>query len=577
MTTDVDAAALDQSYFDFSPWGFWSRADDRARDRQLDHQRRLTAAHPDWQFGERCFVSEAAAVQNDVLRLGDRSYIAGHAYLSGEVIMGRDCTINTFTVVRGKITMGDAVRIGAHTSILGFNHTMSDPDTEVFRQPISTVGVNIGSDVWIGSQVVIVDGVTIGDKAMIAAGAVVVKDVPAGAVVGGNPARLLRWRVPPVEEANEQPTPTASGDLAGRVKAFAERARSEAAAVLDRYWDGDSGWFTDKPGGPIKVRPQCDAIEVADLLTGAAPSQLPAADQLDRLRRLQDPDSGLLPEIEPDGRPGPAPRSGLVGLWDRDSAYHILAVGYALDVLGSGFEHPVRAVADAEPAELLEFLDSLPWQEKAWSAGHYIDALGTALRWNLTRDERGRPGTVEALWGALALRVDPRTGMWGGRDGEDLLQVVNGFYRASRGTYAQFGLPLPHPERVIDTVLTHARVQRYFARDRQNACNVLDVIHPLWLAGRQTDYRREDVVALASSLLSDALGHWTPEQGFGFQAPSPAAASAPATVPGLQGTEMWLSIIWLLSDTVGVAGELGYKPRGVHRPEPAVSGVVRPR
>jgi hypothetical protein len=161
--------------------------------------------------------------------------------------------------------------------------------------------------------------------------------------------------------------------------------------------------------------------------------------------------------------------------------------------------------------------------------------------------------------------------MWGQPDaGGDMLQVVNGFYRASRGTYAQFGLPLPYPERVIDTVLAHVRTQRYFARDRQNACNVLDVTHPLWLAGRQTDYRRDDVLEIAGSLLSDAIGHWTDGQGFGFQAPSAAAASVAATAPGLQGTEMWLAIIWLLADILGVAGELGYRPRGVHRPEPAL-------
>ena len=568
MTTDVNTPATDQSYFDFSPWGFWSRSDEAAQQQQLDHQRRLAAEHPQWELGERCFISEAAAVQNDVLRMGDRSYIAGHAYLTDQVIMGRDCTINAYTVVRGKITMGDAVRIGAHTSILGFNHTMSDPDVEVFRQPISSQGVQIGSDVWIGSQVVIVDGVTIGDKAMIAAGAVVVKDVPDGAVVGGNPARVLRWRVPPTGSASASPSTPA--DLAGQLQAFADRARSEAGAVLDRCWDSDSGWFTDKPGTPIKVRPQDDAIEIADMLTGAAPTQLPVDAQIDRLRTLQDPESGLLPDVEPDGTPGAPPRSGLSGLYDRDSAYHILSVGYALDVLGSGFVHPIRAVSEAEPAELINFLRSLPWQERTWSAGHYVDAIGTALRWNLPRGERGRPGTAEAFWGWLGLHTDPRTGMWGEPDGQDLLQVVNGFYRASRGTYAQFGQPLPQPERVIDTVLTHARVQRHFAPERQNACNVLDVIHPLWLAGRQTDYRRDDVNKLAGSLLSDALKNWIPEQGFGFQAPSPAAASLEATTPGLQGTEMWLSIIWLLADTVGLAGQLGYRPRGVHKPEPAL-------
>src|SRR5690606_30634251 len=162
---------------------------------------------------------------------------------------------------------------------------------------------------------------------------------------------------------------------------------------------------------------------------------------------------------------------------------------------------------------------------------------------------------------------DPDTGMWGAaKDG--LLHMVNGFYRASRGTFAQFGVPLSYPERVIDTVLRHARDPRYVRPERQNACNILDIAHPLWLT-RHAGYRAEEVTALAGSLLSDALGHWTDGQGFGFQAPHPATTGLAATTPGLQGTEMWLAIVWLLADLAGVADALGYRPRGVHRPEPA--------
>jgi hypothetical protein len=168
----------------------------------------------------------------------------------------------------------------------------------------------------------------------------------------------------------------------------------------------------------------------------------------------------------------------------------------------------------------------------------------------------------------LGTHCDPRTGLWGGDGGPDLLQPVNGFYRASRGTYAQFGLPLPHPERVIDTVLAHAGQPRLFAADRQNACNVLDVAHPLWLAGRQTGHRRDEVVTLAGSLLRNALGRWVERQGFSFRTPYPGGDADPATVPGLQGTEMWLTIIWILADLLGLADVAGYAPRGVHRPEP---------
>ena len=209
--TQAVPAPFDHHHADFSPWSFWSRASDEEQQRQLALQQEAMSANPGMMIAESCFISELAAVQNERLELGPNSYIAAYAYLSGSLRTGRNCTVNAFAVVRGDITLGDAVRIGAHTSILAFNHTMTDPDTEVFRQPISSRGIVIGNDVWVGSHVVILDGVTVGDKAVIAAGAVVTKDVPAGAVVGGNPARLLRWRVAP--STSSDGGGQASGDL----------------------------------------------------------------------------------------------------------------------------------------------------------------------------------------------------------------------------------------------------------------------------------------------------------------------------------------------------------------------------
>ena len=54
--------------------------------------------------------------------------------------------------------------------------------------------IKIGNDVWVGARAIILDGVTIGDGAIVGAGAVVAKDVPAYAVVGGVPAKVLRYR-----------------------------------------------------------------------------------------------------------------------------------------------------------------------------------------------------------------------------------------------------------------------------------------------------------------------------------------------------------------------------------------------
>jgi hypothetical protein len=113
-------------------------------------------------------------------------------------------------------------------------------------------------------------------------------------------------------------------------------------------------------------------------------------------------------------------------------------------------------------------------------------------------------------------------------------------------------------------VLAHTQDRRRFTGDGYNACNVLDVIHPLWLAARQTDFGRTEGKIWAETMLSGILDRWVDGAGFAF-APD---GTDDRSIPGLQGTEMWLAIIWLLSDYLGHSDALGFRPRGVHRPEP---------
>ncbi|GAA2944078.1 hypothetical protein GCM10010458_31640 [Microbacterium luteolum] len=564
---------------EFSPWGFWSEADAAQREAQLDRQRALTEGRPERRLGAQCFVSELASVDHDALRLGDRTYIAAGAYLTGELLTGADCSINPYAVIRGRVTLGDAVRIGAHTSILGFNHSM-EPGTPVFRQPLTTKGIVIGDDVWIGSHAVILDGVAIGSHAVIAAAAVVTKDVPPGAIVGGNPARLLRWRVEPDDSASASESASVSVSVSsasgrgGRVQGgsglgeraarFGARVRADASALLARSWSDEAEIFVDRPGVAPTIRAQADAIEIADLLTGSAPPQMPPEEQIRRLHAWQDASTGAVAPLGVDG----IQRSGL-DFADGDVAYHVLSAGYALDLLGSEFPAALTWVTEATPESVVEHCRRLPWATDAWNAGHHIDGFGTALLWTKKAGLPVPEGVEEALFGWLLLHADPRTGVWGAatRD-RGLLPVVNGFYRASRGTFAQFGVPLPHPERVVDTVLEHARDPRWFSPGMRNACNVLDVAHPLWLT-RGTGHRAEEVRGLAEGLLADAVTMWVPGAGCGFREPSATTRGLAEVEPGLQGTEMWLAIIWYLADLLGIADELGYRPRGVHRPEAA--------
>ncbi|WNB86204.1 hypothetical protein [Cellulomonas sp. ATA003] len=165
---------------------------------------------------------------------------------------------------------------------------------------------------------------------------------------------------------------------------------------------------------------------------------------------------------------------------------------------------------------------------------------------------------------------DPATGLWG-RPGADGLRLpVNGFYRTVRGTFAQWGVGLPDHRVAIDAVLRHAADPRTFAPGRATACDVLDVLHPLWwLTQGDHDHRQPEVLELARDHAARIVERWAPSGGFAFAAPAHPGPDDPGDV-GLQGTEMWLATLWYAADLLGLAGSLGYRPRGVHRPEPAL-------
>lgn len=555
----------------YSPWTFWTEADAA----EQEGQRALLAGlrEEGHVVGDQAFVSPLAAYLFDQLAMGDRSYVAAHAYLSGVISIGDDCSVNPFCVVRGDVALGDGVRIGAHTSILGFNHSMSG-ETPVFQQPLTSKGIRIGDDVWIGSHAVVLDGVVVGSHSIIAAGSVVTKDVPEWAVVAGNPARIKRDRRVGSTPAKDQRPDL----LVQNLSELGDRAREQAQTIIGRGWTTESGTFRDAPGRPATVRAHCDAIELADLLMGQAPPQLPLARHVERLRSWQHRETGLVAELAQDSAHSRGAKTGgapSLASFEGDAAYHVLSVGYALDLLGSAFPHPIAAMTESGPSDLTQALSALDWRNGAWGAGAQVDSYGTALRWTIARDQASVPqGLNEALFGWLTLSVDPSTGMWGSSTADGMRQVVNGFYRASRGTFAQFGVPLAHPRAVVDTVLRHSEDARFFAAGKETACDVLDIAHPLWLCRKQVpDYRRLEVESLARKHLERIPARWVAGEGFAFATANghrrgPGLRADPQTRPGLKGTEMWLATTWLLADLLDVSDVLGYRPRGVHRPEP---------
>ena len=556
--------------YDYNAWQFWSRADATDQQAQLARQADLKQ-RGGAQLGERVFISDLAMVETESLVLGDGSYIAAHAYVTGQLQAGSHCTVNAFTVVRGRVTLGDGVRIGAHTSILAFNHSMA-PDRPVHRQPTTSVGITIGDDVWIGSNVVIVDGVTVGSHAVIGAGAVVTKDVADWAIVAGNPARFIRDR------RNTSRRPSADVDLAGSLADFGDRVRDQSEKVIERYWEPGAlapdgtpeGRYVDTPGAAATLRAHADAVEIAYVLTGIPPIQLSTDDHIRRLRQNQDPATGLTPLLDDHGRHGAAPS----GIGDGGAHYHVLSLGYALDLLGSNFEHPIRVIAEATPQELTSWLVQQPWAERGWGAGAFVDMLGTAMLWNFrSGDSAGDDQRLnfDTLIGWLTTHVRRDNATWSApRLADGLLQPVNGYYRLTRGSFAQFGIGVPFPETAIDTVLHHAKDERHFGPGRTTACNVLDVAHPLWLTRQQTSHRGDEITTWARAQIGPILEQWRDGEGFAFAHPPISGPNKPTQRPGLQGTEMWLATLWLIADLAGVSESLGYRPAGVHRPDPAL-------
>ena len=106
------------------------------------------------------------------------------------ITVGKNVFINSGCKFQdqGGITIGDDTLIGHNVVLATLNHGIAPEE----RHDLFPAPIHIGKNVWIGANAVVLPGVAIGDHAVIAAGAVVTKDVPANAVVGGIPAKVIR-------------------------------------------------------------------------------------------------------------------------------------------------------------------------------------------------------------------------------------------------------------------------------------------------------------------------------------------------------------------------------------------------
>ena len=140
-------------------------------------------------FGKSVFLGDHVVLHNS--SIGDHSYVNGHARIKNTTI-GKYCSIASGV----KIVLGahPTNLISLHPAFYAVNKPMETfADKQYFKE---SPEVRIGNDVWIGEDAIIPGGITIGDGAVIATRAVVTKDVAPYSVVGGVPAKHLKFRFP---------------------------------------------------------------------------------------------------------------------------------------------------------------------------------------------------------------------------------------------------------------------------------------------------------------------------------------------------------------------------------------------
>ena len=127
--------------------------------------------------------------------LGDYSVIESFACINnavGDVIIGNYTRIGLHNTIIGPVTIGHHVNLAQGITVTALNHKFENPDIRIDEQGVSTKPVFIGNDIWVGANAVILPGITIGDHSVIAAGAIVTKDVPPHSLVAGVPAKVIK-------------------------------------------------------------------------------------------------------------------------------------------------------------------------------------------------------------------------------------------------------------------------------------------------------------------------------------------------------------------------------------------------
>lgn len=127
-------------------------------------------------------------------KCGKKTRVKRNADISMFIKIGDFSELGSSCIIQSNTHIGDYVIMGPNVKIYTKNHNYNNIDIPIALQSETKERVDIGNDVWLGANVIITPGVKIGNHVVIAAGAVVTKDIPDYAVVGGVPAKIIKMR-----------------------------------------------------------------------------------------------------------------------------------------------------------------------------------------------------------------------------------------------------------------------------------------------------------------------------------------------------------------------------------------------
>jgi acetyltransferase-like isoleucine patch superfamily enzyme len=183
-------------------------------------RRLLTSAGWRWETDGLLFLGRGLQIQigkrgrvrfGRFVWIGDGTKIRcheGEVIIGDKTVLGQECTISAYKQVR----IGEQCVIADRAMFIDFDHGMVEVERTIREQGIYKRDVDVGSNVWIGYGACVLRGVQVGDNAVIGTNSVVTADVPANAVVGGVPAKVLRMRESPSTLRWRDPVEPEAGD-----------------------------------------------------------------------------------------------------------------------------------------------------------------------------------------------------------------------------------------------------------------------------------------------------------------------------------------------------------------------------